>query len=291
MQQTAQTAAWNSSRYTLFAALLVVDSFHYIFARLLLPHLHPTVSAFFVLAVATAEVAAFAGLRRQLRWQLARTHFWFFATVGALVAASTVLSYLSISYLDPGTASMLGKTGILFSLLLSIFWLHEQLSQTQLLGGALALIGAATLSYHPGTLLQWGALLILASTLLYSMHTAVVKQWGGSMDLLNFFVFRLLSTSIFLALFAANSGHWRWPDPPTWLLLGLAGTIDVTVSRTLYYQTLRIFPMSLHTIVLMLSPVVSIVASLLLFGDFPTPQGLAGGLLVLAGVWIVNRGK
>ena len=49
--------------------------------------------------------------------------------------------------------------------------------------------------------------------------------------------------------------------------------------------------MSIHTIVLMLSPVVSIAASLLLFGDFPTPQGLAGGLLVLVGVWIVNRGK
>ena len=297
MSVATQTAAqdstphWNAQIAALFAGLLIVDSFHYIFARLLLPHIHPTASAFFVLAVATMEVAAFAGVRRQLHWRAMRTHFWFFAAIGFLIAASTVLSYSSIAYIDPGTAAMLGKTGVIISLLLSLLWLRERLNRAQTLGAVLAVLGAVTISYHPGNVMQFGALLILLSTFLYAVHAAIVKRWGGAMAFLDFFVFRLLYTSLFLFGFAVAGGHLIWPDAQTWLLLAVAGTVDVVISRALYYQTLRLFPMSIHTIILTLSPVVAIAASLLLFGEFPAAQDLLGGALVLTGVVIVNRAK
>ena len=293
MQQVAKvsTSSWSGQAYALFAALLVVDSFHYIFARLLLPHIHPTASAFFVLAVATVEVIVFAGVRRELRWQPARDHFWFFASIGFLIAVSTVLSYLSIAYIDPGTASMLAKSGVIISLLLSIFWLRERLNRMQVAGAALAVIGAVTISFHPGAVMQWGALLILAATFFYALHAAIVKRWGEGMNFLDFFVFRLLFTTIFLFFFAVGGGHLIWPDTPTWLLLLLAGTVDVVISRALYYQTLRLFPMSIHTIILMLSPVVAIVVSFFLFGEFPGTQDLIGGAMVLAGVFVVNRAR
>ncbi|MCB0152164.1 MAG: DMT family transporter, partial [Caldilineaceae bacterium] len=159
------------------------------------------------------------------------------------------------------------------------------------IGAVLAVAGATVISYHPGAVVQWGALLILASTLLYALHTAVVKRWGGDMPFLDFFVFRLLFTSIFLFFFAAGSGHLVWPDAPTWLLLLLAGSVDVVISRALYYQTLRMFPMSIHTIILTLSPVVAIGVSLMLFGTFPGTQELIGGVMVLAGVVVVNRAR
>lgn len=293
MQQTIKvsTSAWTGQAYVLFAALLVVDSFHYIFARLLLPHIHPTASAFFVLAVGTVEVTAFALARRELSWRPARDYFWFFAAIGFLIAASTVLSYLSIAYIDPGTASMLAKAGVVISLLLSVFWLHERLNRTQVAGALLAVLGAITISFHPGDVMQWGAFLILLSTFFYALHAAIVKRWGGGMGFLDFFVFRLLFTSMFLFFFAVAGGHWVWPDAPTWLLLLMTGTVDVVISRTLYYQTLRIFPMSIHTVILTLSPVVAIGAALLLFGEFPGTQELVGGVLVLAGVVIVNRAR
>lgn len=293
MQQVAKvsTSSWSGQAYALFAALLVVDSFHYIFARLLLPHIHPTASAFFVLAVATVEVIVFAGVRRALRWQPARDHFWFFASIGFLIAVSTVLSYLSIAYIDPGTASMLAKSGVIISLLLSVFWLRERFNRMQVAGAALAVIGAVTISFHPGAVMQWGALLILAATFFYALHAAIVKRWGEGMNFLDFFVFRLLFTTIFLFFFAVGGGHLIWPDTPTWLLLLLAGTVDVVISRALYYQTLRLFPMSIHTIILMLSPVVAIGVSFFLFGELPGTQDLIGGAMVLAGVFVVNRAR
>jgi drug/metabolite transporter (DMT)-like permease len=67
--------------------------------------------------------------------------------------------------------------------------------------------------------------------------------------------------------------------------------VDVVVSRTLYYLTLRMFSMSVHTVILTLSPVVSIAISLFLFGTFPSQQELLGGVLVLAGVFVVTRNR
>lgn len=285
--QGAQTA----ERAGLFAVLLLVESLHYVFARLLLPHLPPLASTMYVLLIATVQVGVFAAIRRKVHWQPAVRHFRFFTGIGFCIAASTLLNYIAVEYIDVGTASMLGKTGVIISLLLGVFWLRERLSPRQALGAALAVLGAAIISFHPGDVLQFGSLLILTSTFLYALHTALVKRYGQEMDFVEFFFHRLLFTTAFLFVFAALGRELVWPDERTWLILLLAGTVDVVISRTLYYLTLRMLAMSVHTIILTLSPVVSIILSLFLFGTFPGLQELLGGALVLAGVFAVTRGK
>ena len=278
-------------RAGLFAILLVVDSMHFVFARLLLHHLPPMASTFFVLAVATVEVGIFAAVRRKLDWRPAVTNFPFFAAIGFFIATSTLLNYIAVEFIDPGTASMLGKTGVIISLLLGVFWLRERLTRQQAAGAAFAVVGAAIISFHPGDVMQIGSLMILTSSFLYSLHTALVKRYGQEMDFIKFFFHRLLFTATFLFLFAVVGRELAWPDTQTWLVLVAAGTVDVVISRALYYLTLRMFTMSVHTIILTLSPVVSIVISLFLFGTFPGPQELAGGVLILIGVFAVTRGK
>jgi drug/metabolite transporter (DMT)-like permease len=278
-------------RAALFAILLVVDSLHFVFARLFLHHLPPMASTFYVLAVATVEVGVFAAVRRKLDWRPAVANFPFFAAIGFFIASSTLLNYIAVEYIDPGTASMLGKTGVIISLVLGVFWLRERLTRLQAAGAVFAVIGAVIISFHPGDVMQIGSLMILTSSFLYSLHTALVKRYGQEMDFIKFFFHRLLFTAAFLFLFAVVGRELVWPDIQTWLVLLVAGTVDVVISRALYYQTLRMFTMSVHTIILTLSPVVSIIISLFLFGTFPGPQELAGGALILLGVFAVTRGK
>jgi drug/metabolite transporter (DMT)-like permease len=71
-------------------------------------------------------------------------------------------------------------------------------------------------------------------------------------------------------------------------LLALVGTVDVVVSRTLYYVALRRLKMSVHSIVLTVSPVATIVWSLLLFDTLPTLQQFLGGIAVILGVLVVT---
>jgi drug/metabolite transporter (DMT)-like permease len=277
-----------SSNALLFSVLLVIGSLHYIFARLLFPHIAPTASAALVMGLAAVEVFVFALATRQFHWRAFRAHMAFYLAIGALIAASTALSYESIAYLDAGTASMLSTTTTLFTVVLGLVWLHESLTPRQIAGTVVALIGAFVIAFQPGDYLRFGALLVLLSSLLYALHTALVKRYGSDIAFIDFFVFRLMSSAAFLLLFAGARGVLAWPDGVTWLLLLLTATIDVVVSRTLYYVTLRRIPMSIHAVILTLSPVIAIGIAWLLFRTLPNAQQLAGGAAILLGVLMVT---
>jgi drug/metabolite transporter (DMT)-like permease len=271
-----------------WSGLLLVDSLHFVFARSLLPHLPPETSALLVLGVGTVETAVFLGLRRQINLSVFRHHLWFFLTIGFLVAASTVINYTAIAFVDPGTASLLGKTSVLFSLGLGIFWLGDRLQRIQIAGIVLAMAGVFLISFQPGDYLRLGSLLVLLSTFLYALHTAVVKRYGDDIEFANFFLFRVAATTAFLLLFAVGRSQLVWPGATGWLLVILAGTVDVVISRVLYYLSLRRMNMTIHATILTLSPVITILWSLALFGERPGWQGIVGGAAVIAGVLLVT---
>jgi len=281
-----------SNGFLLVTALLIVDSLHFAFARLLLPYISPGVSAMYVLAIGTVEVALFSLTRKRLRFSTLGKHLWFFLAIGFLVAASTNINYEAVAFIDPGTASLLHQTAILFGLVFGLFWLREKLTRAQLCGALMAVTGVFVIAFQPGNYLRIGSLLVLSSTFMYALHAAIVKRYGGQIEFLDFFFPRLLCTTGFLFLFALGRRALVWPSATAWLLLALVGTVDVVVSRTLYYVALRRLKMSIHTILLTFSPVATVLWSLLLFDTMPTPQQLLGGTAVILGVLIVtiNRG-
>ena len=286
--RAGETAAPAANLTLLFAVLLVVDSLHFIFARALLPHLPAEMSSFLVLGIATVEVAAFQIARGNAGVGALRRHWRFFAVIGVLVAASTVINYTAVAYVDPGTASLLGKTGVLFSLALGTLWLRERLRPIEVLGAGLAIIGVFLIGFQPGDYLRLGSLMVLVSTFLYALHTAVVKRHGEGIAFGDFFLYRVASIAFFLFLFAAARGQLVWPTPVAWLLVFVAGTVDVVISRSLYYLSLRRMSMSIHTVILTLSPVVTILWALALFGETPSLISLIGGALVVGGVALVT---
>ncbi|MCS7023148.1 MAG: DMT family transporter, partial [Gemmataceae bacterium] len=162
------------------------------------------------------------------------------------------------------------------------------LSRRQWAGAALTLFGAGLISFQPGDYFRLGSLLVIGSALLYAVHAALVKRHGGEMAFLEFFVWRLAATTGFLLLAVTAQGAWQWPDATTWLLLFVAGTVDVVISRALYYLALRRLTITLHSLVLTFSPVVAILWSLALFGIWPGAQALLGGLAVVTGIAVVT---
>ena len=272
--------------------LLLVDSLHFVFGRLFAPFLSPFVSAFFVLMIATVQVGLYLAARRQIRLDVLRAHFCFFATIGLLVAAATVLSYTAVTYIDAGTASLLARFSTIITLALSVFWLRERLTRRALFGAALTIGGATLIGSQPGNVFRIGSLILLIGITCYALHIAVVKRYGDDLPFGNFFLYRVGSTAFFLALFMGLSGRAALPaDGRLWLLLTLAATVDVVLSRVLYYWLLRRMTLGAHTILLTVSPVVTIGWSFLLFREIPTLRALIGGVIVLIGAVIVARGR
>ncbi len=281
----------NQNAPVVIAVLLMVDSLHFVFARLLLPYLPGGTSAFYVLAVATVEVAIFLALRRAIRFDILRQNLRFFLAIGLLVALSTTFNYVAVAYIDPGTASLLAQMSTIFAMGLSLIWLRERLNRIEIVGALVAIVGVFVINFQPGDYLQLGSLLVLGSSFMYALHAATVKRHGGELEFRNFFFWRVASTTGFLLIFTVARGQMAWPEPQAWIVLIVAGTVDVVISRVLYYLALRRLRMSVHTVILTLSPVITILWSLALFGELPTLQGLIGGAAVIAGVAVITAGR
>jgi drug/metabolite transporter (DMT)-like permease len=272
----------------LIAFLVVTDSVHFVFARLLLPHISPYASVFLVMAVPMVLVGLYGWINGRIHFRTLFRNLWFFLSIGALIGVSTIINYEAIAFIDAGTASFLGKASILMSLGLGIFWLRERLTMLQGWGALVAVAGVVVITFQPGDYIRLGSLLILLSTFLYALHTAIVKRYGEEMDFVEFFFFRILATCLLMLCVAVGKQALIWPTKTAWALIILTGTVDVVISRSLYYLVLRRMQMSVHTIVLTLSPVAAVLWAFILFNTVPTAQQFIGGVGVVAGVFMVT---
>jgi len=277
-----------ASNPLLILFLVVIDSVHFIFAKLLLPHISPYVSVFYVMAVGVLQVGLYGWIRRRIHFRTLVRNLWFFLSIGALIGVSTIINYEAVAFIDPGTASLLAKASILMSIGLGIFWLRERLTKLQGCGSILALAGVLVITFQPGDYIRLGSLLILVSAFMYALHTAIVKRYGEKMELVEFFFFRILSTCCLMFCVAIGKQALIWPTKTAWLLIILTGTVDVVISRALFYLVLRRMQMSIHTIVLTLSPVAAVLWAFILFDSAPAAQQLIGGVGVILGVFMVT---
>lgn len=274
----------------LVPALLLTESLHFVFARLLLPHLPPAASGLYIMAIATAQVALFR--HRAIQWRVLRRHLAFFLGIGALVAVNTNLGFLAVAYIDPGTAALLSRTSVVFNVALGMVWLGERLARAEIAGGALAVAGVVVVSFQPGDYFRVGSLLVVAAAFLYAVHAVMVKRSGGGIPFLEFFLFRLGTTSAFLLALAAGQGDLVWPTGTgAWSLLLLTATIDVVVSRALYYLALRRIDISVLTLIQTMGPVVTMAWALVLFGTLPSTRAALGGAAILAGVLLLTASR
>lgn len=291
----AKTNHFMNNGTAVVIVLLLVDSLHFIFGRLLIPYLPATTASFYYMGIATLEIAIFAAVRRQIDWRVFRDNAKFFLIIGFLIATATAMSYVAITYIDPGTAAMITRVNTLFALGFGVLWLKEKLGRGQKIGTVIAIIGVFFIAFQPSDAsgqLWLGTVLVLGSSFTYALHSAIVKRQGGELDFTNFFLFRMITSSFFLLVFTVGRGELVWPTGTTvWWILLLAATVNVVIGRGLFYIALRRFDLSVLTIILTLTPVITILWSWALFGVWPTLQGLLGGTAVIIGVILVTSSR
>jgi O-acetylserine/cysteine efflux transporter len=273
----------------LVAGLLLVDSLYYIFARLLLPLLPPAAGAMYMMVVGAVQIAVL--MRGRLDWSVLWRHRWLFLTIGLLVGVNTNMGFVAVQYVDPGTASLLSRTSILFGVGLGVAWLGERLKGLEIAGAVVAVAGVLVVSFQPGDYLRWGSLIVISSTALYALHSAVVKRFAGEIPFGEFMFFRVASVATVLVALALAQGAVVWPTPVAWGWLIVAAAVNVVLSRGVYYLALRRLDMSFLTIVLTLTPVVTWVWSIAVFGGRPTAIEIGGGVATLGGVLLVTASR
>ncbi len=275
-----------ASDILLIALLLTTDSLYFIFGRLLRAHLAPDVSSFYLQALGVVEVGLFALVRGGLDFGVLKRHLWLFVAIGVLVGTGATIMYEVITFVEPATVSMLSKTSLLFGVLLGVLWLSERFTRYQAIGAIVALMGVFLITFRPtSSRMGGGSLLVIGGAFLIALHAALVKRYGQGIPMLDFLFFRLCGTSLFLLLLTTLRGSLVWPGSAFGLLL-LASIIVIPVGRAVYYITLKRLTLSLHSVILAMSPVTTVLWSLILLGTSPSLQELLGGTIVIVGVLI-----
>ncbi len=244
---------------------------------------------FWRLAIAASALALVMALRRQ-RWAVPRQQWGRFLGFG-LVAALHFLFYVTaLSYTTIAHALSIVYTAPVFAALFSAIFLHESLPRRKWLGILLAVAGVAILAGFQPELTQQmliGDLLALGSAITYGLYSVIGRAQRHQTSLLTYAVTVYAVAALWTAAPAVLAFTPGGYTPISVLsLLGL-GLLPLALGHTLYNAALRHTSATYANIIAMLEVAGAILLGVLLLGEIPAANEIAGALVTLAGVLIV----
>lgn len=233
-------------------------------------------------------------LMQHIDFRLSKSETVQIALLGAVMALSSLLLYLSYNYMDAGLASTILFVYPIVTAVLMAFVFHERVAL--LVWGCLALatVGIGVLCEINGSahVSIVGVLLSLGSALMYAVYLVFINK-GHITHMppakVTFFV--ILFGALMLAVLLLLGGHLAIPQGPHWgysVGSALFPTALSLVLTTLAIQTIG----STQTAILgAMEPITAVLVGLTLFGEHLTARSCVGIALIVIAVTIVVARK
>jgi drug/metabolite transporter (DMT)-like permease len=205
-----------------------------------------------------------------------------------------LLENLALRYTTVINAGVLANLTTVFLVLLGTLWLGERLAHTEAAAMGVAFVGAALVSQGAGHLSLTaiglkGDLLMVLATLLAALYSIGGKQLVAEYPADTVIaVVAALGTLVLLPL-ALWEGLIVSLPAAAWGALLLLGVGSGALANLWWMQILGYTHASRAGMILLLIPVVSTVIAVAFLGEALPPAVLIGGVLVLAGVVVVER--
>lgn len=277
-------AAWLA-----LAAGIVCIGFSAIFVKL--AHVPGPISAFYRVLIAGAVLVPWWLARG--RRSLNRPQFILILLGGAFFAVDIAMWNTSILLIPAATATLLANNSPLWVGLASFLLFREQLSGRYWLGLAVALAGMMALvgfdairhlRLDPGNLLAVGA------SFFYAAYLLTTHRVRAQVDLLTVMTFSTVVSIVALLLINLAMGStFTGYGRSAWLALaglGLVSQLGGWLAINYALGHLRAAPVS---VCLLAQVVVTSLAAMPLLGEYLKQNQVAGGLLILAGIYLVTQ--
>jgi drug/metabolite transporter (DMT)-like permease len=235
-----------------------------------------------------------------LRVPLPRREDWRLLIVSGVL--SITIYHAALNYgevrVTAGAASFLINTAPIWTSLLAAYFLRESLPLLAWLGIAISFSGVLVIAFGEGagrlqnTLIEPSALLILLSAVSASGSMILNKNLSARYNALQITCYTVWSGTLFLLVFAPGFVSAVASRPLQSTLWGVyLGVFPGALSYLTWTYVLTRLPASQTASFLYLVPPVATVMAWLWIGEVPTWFSLAGGVLALAGVIVVNFAK
>ena len=280
------------------AAMLAMWSFNYVAAKTALRYFDGLTLAAFRIEIAGLILLPIYFLRRN-RGKLTRRDVWTLSYLGWLLCANQLFFTVGLAYTTSGHSAMILAIGPILVLLLARAMKIEALTTAKIAGMALAFTGAAILAAENGFDLRRsptlsGDLITLLGTTCFTFYVVLSKRVASKYDSIEMNAVNVFASAIVLlplAIFLAVHRDWKSVPWEGWMGLLYMAAISSVAAYTLFYWALRYMEASRVAAVNYFQPIGAILVAALFLREVPTRHLLLGGVLILLGVYLAERGK
>jgi len=269
----------------------------FIAGRVAVAEMPATTAAFVRYAIASvALVAAVLAIDGRFAALTSRQWLgvWLLGATG--VAAYNLCFMIGLTTVPAGRASLIVALNPVATLAGSALLFREKLSVRKATGMLVALVGAVIVIARgdPRALVAGaggvGEAFILGAVLSFAAFTLITKRLIGGLSPLSASAYASLTGTALLAAAVPVAGDVFVPDASlaAWASLAFLGAVGTAIAFVWYSDGVRRLGPSRAAVYTNLVPVAAVVLGMLLLGESLEPSALAGGALVVAGVWTIN---
>ena len=280
--------------WTLFAAVSVIWGMPYLFIKIAVDEISPSLVAWSRLALAAAVLLPIAWKLGALRGLRER---WRILTVFAAVEMAVPWPLLGFGevHISSSLAAILVATVPLFVALLATRFDHsERPTVTRLVGMLIGLVGVVALvgidiGGKGDELL--GALAILLVAFLYAIGPMIVKRRLSDVDPLGPVAASLGIAALLVTPFALVSLPDSTPSADTLASVAVLGLLCSALAFLFFFRLIAEVGPGRATVITYINPVVALALGVVVLDESITTGVVVGLLLILAGSWLSTDGR
>ena len=274
---------------TLFAGVLAV-SFAAVFIRL--AEAPPLVIAAYRLTIASVILIPVAATRSGGSLKKLSGRDVFLVLLSSLfVALHFGLWITSLSYTSIASSVVLVTCHPAFVAAFSYFLWGERLGKLTAGGIVIALSGVIFINYSGFNFSSEaiiGDLLALAAGFSMGAYLLIGGQLRARIDILTYLTLIYSGAAIMLLITAASLGYsFTGYSPTTYVMMVLLALVPQLIGHSLLNLAVRLVPVTLVSVAILGEPIGATILGYFILGEVPTVSEVAGGFLVLAGIFMV----
>jgi drug/metabolite transporter (DMT)-like permease len=278
------------------AAMLLIWSLNYIVGKITLRHIDPfTLVAFRFPVAATVALAIYFSRRDRARLRL--RDLWTFVYLGFFgILINQGCFTIGLNFTTSQHSAIVVSLGPLLVLLWAWLLKLENLTAGKVLGMGISIAGALLLEMHLGgsghspTLL--GDAITLCGVTGFATYTVLGKRVAPAYDAISMTAFNIVVAAILVSPLTVHQAlrlDWGKVGWVGWTGMFYMAALSSTAAYMTFYWILRYMDASRIVVLNYCQPVLVILLSIPILGEYPTRYFIGGSALVLLGVYLAEH--
>lgn len=255
-------------------------------------HAPATITGFYRLLFASIILFPFFLQRNKSGMGTIRGHLFFPLLGGLFTALDFTFWNSSVLFTTASNATLLGNTAPIWVALVTLWLFKKKLPGGFWVGLFLALAGGALVMgsdfvLHPR--LGLGDLMAIAAGVFYAGYLLSTQKGREHLDPLSYMTIMVISASFFIFLINLFLKQPFFGYPlQTWLVFLVLALVSQLLGYISVSYALGHLPASVVAPTMIGQPILTTILAIPLLGEFPQPFQLWGGIIALAGIYLVH---